>query len=239
MWKLSSTQIWVLFTFSTASEMMRTILKAAGIFCTFRRDWQASNTETLLAKFPSDEVMVTCSPTHCCWLSSCPHACAWLHKSGRLFMVSWTYSSQCSEVQSADRRFIFLPSRLLPLSAGWSLLFMSIKADLLHYFSNWMSDADVISHITPDIILPLSLCSSPCLLLCVTSPQGEASQYPPTGGCLWDQKGVLPLPWTVSSDVWWVGGGGLSACLRSRSCWWTQRVDYRLVGNELSEQELL
>lgn len=103
--------------------------------------------------------------------------------------------------------FFFL-SRLLPLSAGWSLLFMSIKADLLHYFSNWMSDADVISHITPDIILPLSLCSSPCLLLCVTSPQGEASQYPPTGGRLWDQKGVLPLPWTVSSDVWWVEGGG-------------------------------
>lgn len=39
-----------------------------------------------------------------------------------------------------------------------------------------------------------------------TSFQGKASQYSPTGGCLWDQKRVLPLPWTVSSDVWWAKG---------------------------------
>lgn len=79
---------------------------------------EASNTETLPGKFPSDavavEVTVTCSPPHCWWSSSCPHGCAWLHKSGRLCMVSWTYSSRCSEVQSADRRFIFLPFTAAP-----------------------------------------------------------------------------------------------------------------------------
>ena len=117
-------------------------------------------------------------------------------------------SAQRRKVGCSLLHFSF-PSRPLPLSAGWSLLFMSIKADLLHYFSSWMNDADVISHITPDIILPLSRCAPlPAFCSVSLSPQGEASQYPPTGGRLRDQKGVLPLPWTVSSDVWWVGGKG-------------------------------
>ena len=82
-----------------------------------------------------------------------------------------------------------------------------------------MTDADIISYVIADITLSLSLCSSLCFVLCDASPQGEASQHSPTGGRLRDQKRVLPLPWTVSADVWWAGGKrSLHVFVVARAC---------------------
>lgn len=111
------------------------------------------------------------------------------------------------------------------------VLFMSINPNPLHYSSNWMNDANVTFYITPDIIL--SLCVSLNFVLYDTSHQGEASQYSPAGGRLWDQKRVLPLPWTVSSDVLLAGGKGFLLVFAVARASWTLCVDYTLVGNEL------
>lgn len=62
-------------------------------------------------------------------------------------------------------------------------------------------------------------------MLCDT--QGEAPQYPPTGGRLWDQKRVLPVPRTVSSAVRLAGDQSLPACVCARpACC----ADYTLVA---------
>lgn len=177
-------------------------------------------------KFPSDAVvvqgMVICSAPCRCMVVSMP---TWRHqitycKSGYLWMGSWTCISQCCEAKLTDYVFtISVSSWFLPLSAYCHVLFMSIKAGL---HTNHTSD------------IVLSLCVSLSVLcFCDTSTQGEASQYSPTGGCLRDQKGVLPLPWTVSLDVWWAGGkGSLLVFAVTRACW-TLCVDYIFMGNEL------
>lgn len=104
------------------------------------------------------------------------------HKSGYPWMDSRT--SQCCEATLSDCVFaISASSRSLPLSAFCDVLLVNI-------------DAAFILGMTP--VITLSFFVFLCLVFCDTSTQGEASQYSPTGGRLRDQKGVLPLPWTVS-----------------------------------------
>lgn len=89
-----------------------------------------------------------------------------------------------------------------------------IMCAIFHFASSWLlplsglyviPTAGWMMHESSPMCLLKSFCLS---VFYLTSPQGETSQYSPASGRLRDQKRVLPLPWTVSLDVWRVAGKG-------------------------------
>lgn len=224
-------------------------MKAAGVFCQLL--WGTDNTRTTLCNikywaidpewpwsFPAGAVvgedMVSCSAPCCGMVDFMP---TWMHqitvhKFGYVWVGRWTCRAQ-REAKLTDYVLQFhISSWVLPLSGlhdYYSVLFMSIKTglDIIPPTASKMQTSSATVYDSWHNFLCVSL---PRRVLCDTSPQGEASQYSATGGRLRDQKGVLPLPWTVSSDVWWAGGKGSLLVFAVARARWTVCVDYTLVG---------
>lgn len=115
----------------------------------------------------------------------CPYGYIRLHKSAYLWEVKYV-------LQFFVFSFLIVPS--LRFQNACCLCALKLKGIYISLLKEWMTQ--ILSDIWLDSLL----------MFFDTSFQGKASQYSPTGGCLWDQKRVLPLPWTVSSDVWWAKG---------------------------------